>query len=241
MTLSLIIPVYNEEGAVLETVRRAYHALSDALSSFEIIVVNDGSTDGTSAILQRMSLPNLHIVHHLKNLGNSAAIQTGLEHARGVIVATIDADGTYSPENIPALLSSLNRNRADMVVGVRQGMEHGPLLHRTARKILQKTAEHECHTAIPDINSGLRLCKREVLLKFTDLYPKRFSLHIVLTVAALKTNHVVTFEPIAYGPRIGVSKLSQGWHGIGNFFKFLWLILRTSEKIENLKEEETEL
>jgi len=236
MTLSLIIPVYNEEGSVLETVRAAYHALSDALSSFEIIVVNDGSTDGTSMILQRISLPNLHIVHHVKNRGNGAAIQTGLAQAQGVIIATMDADGTYNPEDIPKLLTSMNRQRADMAVGVRQGMENAKWSHRTARNVLRKIAERECKTSIPDINSGLRLCKKDVMMRFQNLYPQRFSLHIALTIAALKSGVPVIFEPITYGTRIGTSKLSAGGNGIANFFKFLWLILRISEKIENSRE-----
>ncbi len=238
MTLSLIIPVYNEEGSVLETVRAAYHALSDALSSFEIIVVNDGSTDGTSVILQRMSLPNLHIVHHGTNRGNSSAIQTGLAQAQGVIVATMDADGTYNPQDIPRLLTSMNRQHADMAVGFRQGMEHSPWTHRTARNWLRQIAERECKAAIPDINSGLRLCKKELMVRFQHFYPKRFSLHIALTVAALKSGYPVIFEPIVYGPRVGKSKLSGGWHGVANFFKFLWLILRISEKVENSRENE---
>lgn len=237
MTLSLIIPVYNEEGTILETVREAYHALSDALSSFEIIVVNDGSTDGTSMILQRISLPNLKIIHHVKNRGNGAAIMTGLAQAQGVIVATMDGDGTYNPTDIPKLLTAMNRQKADMAVGVRQGMEHAKWTHRTAREFLRKVAERESRASIPDINSGLRLCKKEVMMRFQDMYPQKFSLHTVLTVAALKSGVPVLFEPTSYGPRkSGVSKLSSGSQGVRNFFKLLWQILRISEKIENSRE-----
>lgn len=233
--LSLIIPVYNEEGAVEDIIRRADSVLHD---DYEIIVVDDGSIDATPGILKKIDLPNVRIVRHHKNQGNGAAIKTGIEHSAGDWIATIDADNTYHPENIPSLFSTAEARQADMIVGFREDLTKGPFLHRNARNFLRKWAELWSGQTIADINSGLRICKTELIKRYLDLYPNRFSLHIALMVSAGLDNATILYEPIPYGPRIGVSKLSPGFRGVGNFVKFLVLIPLTWWRHKHLKKVE---
>lgn len=219
--LSVIIPVYNEEGAVENIIRRTDSALAN---NYEIIVVNDGSTDNTQHILQKISFPSLRIVQHKKNRGNGAAIKTGLEIAKGTWVATIDADNTYHPEDLPRLFTQVQQKDVDMIVGFREDLTKGPFFHRTARNLLKKWAEFCSKQQIADINSGLRICKTSLIKKYTKFYPNRFSLHIVLMVCAGIEKAHILYEPIPYGPRIGMSKLSPGCKGVWNFTKFMVLI-----------------
>lgn len=218
--LSLIIPVFNEEGAVEDIVRRADSALR---GNYEILVIDDGSADATPGILKKIELPSVRVIRHTKNSGNGAAIMTGIEHARGEWIATIDADDTYRPEDIPRLFENLQAENVDMIVGQRRFEDEGFVL-TTARTILCGLASLCSGSKVLDINSGLRIVRKELVTQFVSLYPDRFSLHSVLTVCALKSGASVVYEEIPYGPRIGVSKLSPGLKGVWNFGKILLLI-----------------
>ena len=230
--LSLIIPIYNEEGAVEDIVRRCDSALE---GGYEIIAIDDGSTDATPGILKKIDLPSLRVVRHVKNTGNGASIMTGVEHARGEWIATIDADDTYRPEDIPRLFEQVQSEGADMIVGVRRDLMEGPFFHRTARNLLRRFAEICSGQKIEDINSGLRICRKELIETYAELYPNRFSLHIVLMVCAGKAKAAILHEPITYGPRIGISKLSPGFRGPWNFLKFLALIPRSAWKYQKIR------
>lgn|GEM_PF-2108209 len=227
---SLIIPVYNEEGAVENVVRRA-HAVLDASS--EIIVVDDGSTDATPDILSTIALSNLHVIRTHHNSGNGAAIMTGVHKAKGDWIATIDADSTYFPEDLPMLWKVLQAKNADMIVGEREGLKHGKPMHNLARECLRRMGQYFGHQDIADINSGMRIVRGSLIKQFAEYYPARFSLHIVLTVLAGRAGARVLYSPIQYGQRIGISKLSSGVLGPWNFAKFLllipWVALRSRQ------------
>jgi glycosyltransferase involved in cell wall biosynthesis len=219
--LSLIIPVFNEEGAVEDIIRRA-HAVLDA--SDEIVVVDDGSTDATPGILKKIALPNLHIIRKPQNVGNGAAIMTGVRAAKNEWIATIDADDTYRPEDLPNIWKTMQKEHADMVVGNREGLKLGKPLHHLARECLRRLGQFFARQPIADINSGLRIVRKSLIERFADQYPARFSLHIVLTVLAGLSGAKILYMPISYGPRTGISKLSPGMLGPWNFVKFLVLI-----------------
>lgn len=219
--LSLIIPIFDEEGSVEDIIRRCDAVLD---GDYEIIAIDDGSTDATPGILKKIHLPSLTVIRHPKNKGNGAAICTGIAHAKGEWIATIDADDTYKPEDIPQLFTRVQKEHADMIVGFRKDLTQGPFLHTSARNLLRRWAEIWSNQSIADINSGLRICKKELIARYTHLYPQRFSLHIVLMVCAGKDGARILYDPIAYGPRIGISKLSPGIRGPWNFLKFLILI-----------------
>lgn len=219
--LSLIIPTYNEEGAVEDIIRRC-HAVLDP--SDEIIVVDDGSTDATPGILKKITLSNLHIIRKPHNEGNGAAIMTGVRAAKGEWIATIDADDTYRPEDLPSLRKIQQEKNIDMVVGSREGLKLGKPIHHLARELLRRWGQFFAGQPIADINSGLRIVRKSLIEQFADLYPERFSLHIVLTVLAGRSGARIIYTPIGYGPRTGISKLSPGILGLWNFLKFLLLI-----------------
>lgn len=219
--LSLIIPVFNEEGAVEDIIRRA-HAVLDV--SDEIIVVDDGSTDATPGILKKIILPHLRIIRLPHNHGNGAAIMTGVRAAHGEWIATIDADDTYHPEDLPRLRAILEKQHADMIVGEREGLRLGKPLHHLARELLRRWGQFFARQPIDDINSGLRIVRKFLMEQFAGAYPDRFSLHIVLAVLAGRSGARILYAPISYGPRMGKSKLSPGLLGPWNFLKFLLLI-----------------
>jgi glycosyltransferase involved in cell wall biosynthesis len=219
--LSLIIPVFNEEGAVEDIIRRAHAVLS---ASDEIIVIDDGSTDATAGILKKITLQNLRIIRQHRNTGNGASIMTGVHAAKGEWIATIDADDTYRPEDLARLRAILEKQNADMIVGEREGLKLGKPLHHLARELLRHLGQFFARQPIADINSGLRIVRKSLIERFVDAYPARFSLHIVLTVLAARFGAKILYTPIDYGPRIGHSKLSPGMLGPWNFIKFLLLI-----------------
>ena len=233
--LSLVIPIYNEAGAVEDIIRRSDAALKGVEGGYEIIAVDDGSTDATPWILKKIELPSLRIVRHIKNTGNGAAIVTGIEHAKGEWIATIDADNTYRPEDIPRLYENVQIQEADMIVGFRRELTKGPFLHRNARGLLRRFAEVCSGQKIDDINSGLRICKKELIERYKELYPNWFSLHIVLMVCAGKERATILYEPISYDHRIGVSKLSPGLRGPWNFIKFFCLIPWAAVKSKRIR------
>jgi len=232
--LSIIIPIYNEEGAIEDIIQRVDMAI---FGDYELIVVDDGSTDSTPDILRKINLHTIHVISHSKNLGNGAAIMTGAKHAQGEWVATIDADGTYFPEDIPRLLRAVQEENADMVTGMRGCLMKGPFFHKTARNVLRKLAEFAAHKPIADVNSGLRIVRKEIIERYASFYPHRFSFHIILTICASRDGYNVIYKPIRYGPRIGLSKLSSGLRGPYNFIKFLililWIMIRKSPKPSN--------
>jgi glycosyltransferase involved in cell wall biosynthesis len=230
--LSLIIPVYNEAGAVEDIIRRSDKVLT---GDYEIIVVDDGSTDATPGILKKIDLPSVRVIRHSKNKGNGASIMTGVRNAKGEYVSMIDADDTYQPEDIPLLYKEVLKQDADMIVGVRKDLMQGPFFHSTARNLLRKFAEFCSGTTIDDINSGMRICKKDLVLRYAILYPQRFSFHIVLMICAGKEGAKILYEPISYGPRIGVSKLSPGIRGPWNFIKFFVLIPWAAVKSKDLR------
>lgn len=233
--LSIIIPVFNEQLAVKDIVLRTHDVIEP---SDEIIVINDGSTDRTGAALASLNLPNLRVITHDRNKGNGASILDGALAATGEWVVTIDADMTYFPEDIPSLFAELKRRNLEMITGARQTLRLGPLSHRIARELLRRWAQLLSGAAIGDINSGLRILPRSRLLKYRELYPARFSLHIVLTVCCGIDGVLCGSFPIRYGSRIGVSKLSPGLRGIGNFFKFLLLVPKAAYGMRRLASKE---
>jgi glycosyltransferase involved in cell wall biosynthesis len=234
--LSLIVPVFNEEGAVEPTVRSLHAALSGLQDPWEILVVDDGSTDRTAAILAGLDLPQVRVLAHARNLGNGAAIKTGIRQAQGDILGTIDADGTYPIAEVPTLYRRLLSENADMIVGARPAVDgHTPFLHRAAKSLLFSFAERVAQARIPDLNSGLRLFRRDLCERFTELYPERFSFHITITLAALCNGYAVEYVPIGYAPRIGRSKLSAGLRGPLNFLRFCHRILRIVSRFRPLR------
>ncbi len=222
LEVSVVIPVYNEIGALEETVQEVSRHMDDSGLTYEIILVDDGSTDGTGELMAAISMPNVRTVKHEVNQGYGAALKTGLKHARYDLMAITDADGTYPNERLPELIKSLGDN--DMLVGARTGQNvQIPLARKPAKRALNELANHLSDTKIPDLNSGLRVMRKTTVKKFMHILPDSFSFTTTITLAMLSDGYDVKYVPIDYYHRAGDSKI----HPIKDTVRFTQLVVRT--------------
>jgi glycosyltransferase involved in cell wall biosynthesis len=221
--VSVIIPVFNEEGAIVRTLQRLVNVLREFACTYEILVVNDGSTDRTSDLLRNVvGQTDIRVIEHAGNQGYGASLKTGIRYARFPWIAIVDADGSYPLEQIPHLLELAED--MDMVVGARTGTEVEPKGPRgVARYLLRCFAQWLTDRRIPDLNSGLRVFRRDVAKRFLRILPNGFSFTSTITLAMLTQSYRVHFEPIRYYRRIGRSKLRP----FRDTLNFLRLIVRT--------------
>ena len=220
--VSVVIPVYNEIDAIQETVDEVARYMTDSRLDFEIILVDDGSSDGTGEVIERQTVPGVRSVHHEVNRGYGAALKTGLEHARFDLIAITDADGTYPNERLPWLVDELGDN--DMIVGARVGKNAKiPAIRKPAKKALNQLANYLSETKIPDLNSGFRVMRKGVVKRFTHILPDSFSFTTTITLAMLSDGYKVKYVPIDYFHRAGNSKI----HPIKDTIRFTQLVIRT--------------
>ena len=216
--VAVVIPAYNERDGVGPTVDRVRAALATTPFTFEVVVVDDGSTDDTA---ERAETRECRVIRLPENRGYGAALKTGILKSRSEYVAIIDADGTYPPEMIPALLEQMHD--VDMVVGARASDDSSiARARRPAKKVLGLLASYLAGRRIPDLNSGLRLMRRAVLVEFLHILPSGFSFTTTITLALLCNNRPVVYLPISCEPRVGSSKLRAK-----EFSAFIMLVLRT--------------
>lgn len=214
--VTIVIPAYNEQESIGDVVRQLRQVL--AKLPHEILVVDDGSTDRTAEIARDASAI---VLSHGTNRGYGAALKTGFRTAEHEIVGIVDADGTYPLERFCDLLDEADS--WDMIVGARlDGKVHIPLIRRPAKWLLSILANLMAGTRIPDLNSGMRVIRRSVVLAYLDILPDRFSFTTTITLASLCDGYRVKFVPIEYRRRVGRSKIKAI-----DAFSFLILILRT--------------
>jgi glycosyltransferase involved in cell wall biosynthesis len=215
--VSVVIPAHNEEHAVGPTIERVRDVLRMLPLSFEIILVDDGSTDGTRAMAERAGA---RVIGSTANRGYGWALKRGIASGRSTYVVILDADGTYPPEMLPDLLELAKS--AEMVVGDRSAaMNNVPWIRRPAKWILSKLANFLARQKIPDLNSGLRVFDRPSLERFIALLPDGFSFTSTITLCMICSYMRVVYVPIDYGKRIGHSKIRAV-----DFFNFVMLVLR---------------
>lgn len=225
-TLALIIPAFNEEGAVAATVSKIRAVLDETPWTYEIIVVNDGSTDNTLAEAQASGA---RVVDFAQNVGYGHALKAGIAASRSDLVAICDADGTYPAEALPPMIRLAAH--CDMVVGDRGAhMANVPLFRRPAKKILTTLASALAQRKINDINSGLRVFQRPALENFISLLPNGFSFTTTITLCMLACNFRVQYLPIDYGKRVGHSKIRPR-----HFLNFILLVLRLTVFFQPLR------
>jgi glycosyltransferase involved in cell wall biosynthesis len=229
--VTILVPAYNEEkgiGGVLERLSRI-----DLGRPLEILIVDDGSTDGTARVLAevRRRMPRLRVIHQPENRGYGAALKLGFAQAAHEIVVITDADGTYPEDRIADLVARID-DGAEMVVGERAGEDVNiPLLRRPAKSTLRALASYLAGTRIPDLNSGLRAFRRELVLKYRPILPQGFSFTTTITLAALTNGHRVEYVTINYAHRSGSSKIRP----IRDTLGFTSLIVRTVMYFNPLK------
>lgn len=224
--VSIVIPAYNEENGIAPVLTELLETLDrlDLGVPFEIIVVNDGSTDRTSEALAPFvgEGKRVRLIEHPRNKGYGAALKTGIHAAEHPWILITDADGTYPNEHIPDVLA--HREGHEMVVGARTGENTNiPLLRRPPKWVLRKLASWLSQRPIPDLNSGFRLMKKDVVEKFFNILPNGFSFTTTITLAMFSAGHDVHYQPINYLKREGKSKIRP----IADTLNFLKLIVRT--------------
>lgn len=228
MKVSLVIPAYNEEEAIGDDLREAIEVLKASPYDWEIIVVDDGSTDRTAEIASAFS--EVQLVKHKRNLGGGRARSTGVRKASGEIVVISDGDGTYPMQDIPRLVEGMKG--CEMVVGARE-REAGTLkiLRVPVKFAIRKMAEFISGSKIPDLNSGMRAFRRETALPFLRMLPPGHSWVSTITLAFLTNGHSVEYMPIEYYPRKGKST----FHPIRDTGSYIMTILRTVTWFSPLK------
>ena len=201
---SVVLPAFDEEQGLLATLTDLRAALAGGARPHEIVVVDDGSRDGTPRVLAECR--DITVVRHPRNRGYGAALKTGIQTARHPIVVVMDADGTYAPGAIPRLVEGCAS--ADMVVGARIGAHvQGDRARGAVKWCFRQFAQWITAARIPDLNSGLRAFRRPVAERCMALLPDGFSFTTTITVASLAERLAVRFEAVDYMPRIGRSKV----------------------------------
>ncbi len=201
--VTVVLPVYNESGHLEKEIFRVRESMDASSYSYEILVVDDGSTDGSGEILR--GIDGIRLLQFAHNRGSGSARKYGTLAARGRIVVWTDVDMSYPNDQIPALLDELDHY--DQVVGARR-TEEGTirLLRRPAKWFIRKLATYLSGTHIPDLNSGFRAFRRDVAMQFLYLLPTGFSCVTTITMTFLSNGYSVRYVPIDYFPRAGESK-----------------------------------
>jgi glycosyltransferase involved in cell wall biosynthesis len=201
--VSVVLPVYNERGHLVEEIARIRAGLDASAYRYEIIVVDDGSSDGSGEQLRTME--GIRLIRFAQNRGTGSARRAGTRAAQGRVVVWTDADMTYPNDEIALLVKELDG--ADQVVGARTS-EQGT--HKAARVpakwVLRRLASYLTKTDIPDLNSGFRAFRRSVALQYLHLLPAGFSCVTTITMAFLANGYSVRYVPIEYRTRAGTSK-----------------------------------
>ncbi len=212
-TVSIVIPAFNEADAVAAVVE----VLRGAASWREIIVVDDGSNDGTGG---KAAAAGATVVRHPYNMGNGAAVKNGIRRATGEYVLIVDADGQHPPEDALRLASRLGEY--DMVIGARSRETQATQTRSAGNGALNRLASYLTGRDIPDLTSGFRGARTSGLREYLHLLPNGFSTPTTTTLAFIKGGYSVTFEPIHARQRSGQSKIRLARDGA----KFLMIIFK---------------
>ena len=204
--ISVILPAYNEAGAIGEVLDKLMPVATER--KWEVIVVDDGSNDGTGKIAEERGA---NVLVHQHNRGYGAGLSTGIRATDADVVVFFDSDGQHNPDDIALLLEHIDQY--DMVAGARTGDSHVDFGRRPGKRILKWFANYLAKEHIPDINSGFRAFKRDVLLRYLHLMPEGFSFSTTSTFAMLKGGHRIKWVPIKTHKRIGSSTVKQLKHG----------------------------
>ncbi|MBN2069909.1 MAG: glycosyltransferase family 2 protein [Candidatus Krumholzibacteriota bacterium] len=220
--LTIIVPALNEEAVVGEVVRGLIAEFPEA----RVIVVDDGSTDRTG---ERAKEAGASVYRHDRKLGYGAALKTGIRNSSSEFVLFCDGDGQHEPSDARRLFSEAHDQ--DMVVGERRSGSHSPFSRRPGKLILRLFADFLAGVKIPDLNSGLRVFRRDIIMKYLHLMPQGFSFSTTSTFAMLKSQRRIRFVPITVRKRVGKSTVRQWRHGPAT----LMLMLRLTVLFEPLK------
>jgi glycosyltransferase involved in cell wall biosynthesis len=226
LDVTIVLPCYNEQDHVLAELERISAAMDASPFNYEILAIDDKSTDDTLRVLTEAQtrFAHLRVTAFRRNGGSGTARRIGTTNAYGRIVVWTDADMTYPNERIPEFVQYLiDHPDVDQVVGARTS-EQGThkFLRVPAKWLIRKLAERLSSTKIPDLNSGLRAFKRGVSLPYLRLLPPGFSCVTTITLSFLSNQHTVDYLPIDYAKRAGRSK----FHFISDAYRYILQVLR---------------
>ena len=197
---SVVIPAFNEADVIGDVVS----GLIRSAAWHEILVVDDGSSDGTGAAAEAAGA---RAIRHPYNKGNGASVKSGIRAATGEYILIIDADGQHPPEDAARLVSRLGEY--DLVVGASAHATQATLARRLGNHLLNGLASYLTGRPIPDLTSGFRAARRRHLREFLHLLPNRFSTPTTTTLAFVKAGYNVTFEPVERAA--GSARPRSGW------------------------------
>ena len=216
--LTVILPAFNEEPFVASVIEKTKQTLSQWSQSWEVIVVDDGSTDRTAQIAADASVK---ILRHDENLGYGASIRDGIKAADGEWIAILDADGSYDPSLLLELLECLPQY--DQVNGARNSEQGSLKFLRTPTKwAIRRLAEWVSGRKIPDLNTGFKVFKRNIAMRYLWVLPEGFSCSTSLTLAFLCNGYRVKYIAIPYRKREGKSK----FHPVRDTLNYILTIIR---------------
>ncbi len=226
--VSVILPVHNERDNIVPEVDRIRAALDASQYTYEIICIDDASTDGSHEVLE--SLQGITLITSDVNRGSGASRRVGSQTARGTFVVWTDVDMTYPNDIIPELVDQMDGH--DQVVGARR-TEEGTVkfLRVPAKWFIRSLAQYLVQTPIPDLNSGLRVMRRSVALQYLHRLPNGFSCVTTITMSFMADNYSVKYVPIDYFPRVGESK----FHWYQDTKKYITQVIRMVLSFEPLR------
>jgi len=218
--LSVCIPVHNEKLALRSTILELKESLNKLPYKYEILVIDDGSTDNC---IDEISDQDVRIIRHKRNLGGGIARVTGMRYAHGRIVLQTDADGTYPCDKIAEILGVMQTS--DLVIAARRNESATDfhLLRLIMKGILKSVAGLLAGHRIPDLNSGMRAYDRKLALRYAYLYPRGHSIMSTMTLAFITEGLRVNFVEIDYRKRLGKST----FHPLKDTYNYLITIIRT--------------
>jgi glycosyltransferase involved in cell wall biosynthesis len=212
-SVTIVLPAFNEG----ESIGQVVTALRAAAPWHEVLVIDDGSTDGTG---QAAADAGARVVRHPYNKGNGAAIKTAIRSASSEWITIVDGDGQHRPADAARLAARLGEY--DLVIGARDPRTQATAGRRLGNAVLNRLASYLTDRQIPDLTSGFRAARREYLLEFIHLLPNGFSTPTTTTLAFIKAGYNVAFESIGALPRVGTSKIRFASDGA----KFLLILLK---------------
>jgi len=224
--ISIVLPAFQEEEGISPLLDRIGAAMEPLGRLWEVIVVDDGSTDRTA---QRARDKGARVVSHPYNIGNGAAVKTGIREARGRVIVMMDADGQHDPADIPRLLEHVGTH--DMVVGARTKESQTSLHRDLANKVYNAFASYVCNRRIEDLTSGFRAVKAHAVRAFLYLLPNTYSYPTTLTLAVVRSGRSLKYVPVTTARRVGRSKIKLLRDGV----RFFMIILKIATLFSPMK------
>ncbi len=223
LNLSVIIPCYNEASGLSRLIPEIQKL---GLDNCEVLVIDDGSTDGSAEVAKSFGL---RLIQHPYNIGNGAAVKSGIRAARGKLLAILDADGQHNPQDLPSLIKEASRYH--MVVGARTYDSQANLHRSLANRAYNWFASFICQFEIEDLTSGFRVIRRKDALRFCDMLPNGFSSPTTITLAFIRSGRSVRYVPIVARQREGKSKIRIFRDG----FEFFMIIMKITMAFSPLR------